>query len=309
MRNGCAAGMLRGSTIRRAAAGAAAVAALAAIAAAAAPGSGGGPVLRMLPSAQLTPASAPANARATTTAASASTPCWASSNWSGYAVSQTSPSGLPCVPASGKTYTAVSGTWTVPTVTGSRFQSTYSAAWTGIDGFTNSSLIQAGTEQDFVAGTARYTAWWEILPAAETPITSITVAPGDSITVSIAQVSGTTWKITLTDNGKAGHAAQPPFTTTQTYTGPGTSAEWILEAPQVGNRIATLAHYGSTTFDLGTADGASPSLAGGTSGEMAQGFFFRPSVVSIASAPDTGNPVGDGFAIAYGSVAPPAPTT
>jgi hypothetical protein len=259
----------------------------------------------MLPARQLTRVST----RSVTTAAGASTPCWASSNWSGYAVSQTSPSGLPCVPASGKTYGAVSGTWTVPAVNGGGRQSTYSAAWTGIDGFTNSSLIQAGTEQDVIKGAAHYAAWWEILPAPETVIPSITVQPGDSITVSIAQVAGTTWKITLTDNGQPGHPAQQPFTTNQTYTGPGTSAEWILEAPQVGGRIATLAPYGSTKFDLGSANGVTPGLVAGSSGELTQGSFFRSTVLSIASAPDTGSPAGDGFAVAYGSVAPAAPTT
>jgi hypothetical protein len=284
------------------------VAALAVIAASAASSGGGGPVPRMLPARQLTRVIT----KAVTPTAGASTPCWASSNWSGYALSQTSPPGLPCVPASGKTYTAVSGTWTVPAVTGGGRQSAYSAAWTGIDGFTNSSLIQAGTEQDVIKGVAHYAAWWEILPAAETVIPSITVEPGDSITVSIVQVAGTSWKITLTDNGQPGtpgHVAQPPFWTTQTYTGPGTSAEWILEAPQVGGRIATLAPYGSTNFDLGSADSASPGLVGGTSGELTQSSFFRSTVVSIASAPDTGTPAGDGFATAYGSVAPAAPTT
>jgi hypothetical protein len=209
----------------------------------------------------------------------------------------------------------VRATWTVPAVPSGGRQTSYSAAWTGIDGFTNSNLIQAGTEQDVIRGVPHYAAWWEILPAAETVIPSITVEPGDSITVSIAQVAGTTsgttspWAITLTDNGQAHHAAQLPFTTTQAYSGPGTSAEWILEAPQVGGRIATLAPYGSTTFDLGSANGASPGLAAGSSGEMTQGSFFRSAVVSIASAPDTGAPGGDGFAAAYGSVAPPAPTT
>jgi hypothetical protein len=236
-------------------------------------------------------------------------PCWASGNWSGYALSQTSPSGLPCVPASGNTYTSVTGTWTVPAVTGSRTTSSYSAAWAGIDGFTNSNLIQAGTEQDYTRGTAHYAAWWEILPAPETVIPSITVLPGDSMTVSIAQVSGSQWSITVTDNGQPGHAAQPAFTTTQTYSGAGTSAEWIMEAPQVNGRVATLAHYGSTVFDHGTANAVSPRLAAGTGGELVQGSFFRSQVLSVPSGPDTGAPAGDGFAVAYGSVAPPAPTS
>jgi Peptidase A4 family len=263
------------------------------------------PVVRLLPGHLLGTATSRARG---STAASTSSPCWASSNWSGYAVSETAPAGLSCVPASGTAYTGVAGTWVVPTVTGSR-QSTYSAAWAGIDGFANSDLIQAGTEQDYTGRSAHYSAWWEILPAAETVIPSITVKPGDTITVSIAKVSAGQWSITLTDKGSTVHAAQPPFTTTQSYSGPGTSAEWILEAPTVNGRQATLASYGSTAFDPDAANGAAPGLAAGSGGELVQGSFFRSQVVSIPSGPDTGPAPADGFAIAYGSNAPPAPSS
>ena len=263
-------------------------------------------VLRLMPNHL---AGSATRARGSSPSAPSSSPCWASTNWSGYVVSEATPSGLPCLPGTGVAYSAVSGTWTVPAVTGSRGSSTYSAAWTGIDGFTNSNLIQAGTEQDYYSGKAHYGAWWEILPAAETPITSITVEPGDSITVSIAKVSGTQWSIALTDNGQAGHPAQPTFTTTQTYSGTGASAEWILEAPSVNGRTATLASYGSTVFDKGAVNSTPPGLKAGWGGEMVTASFFRTQVVSMPSAPDTGSPPGDGFAIAYGSQAPGAPTS
>src|SRR5438067_11137972 len=79
---------------------------------------------------------------------------WASSNWSGYALG-------------GNGFTSVSGSWIVQPVMRSN-RATYSSQWVGIDGFNNSNLIQTGTESDFVNGSARYDAWWEILPAAET---------------------------------------------------------------------------------------------------------------------------------------------
>ena len=208
------------------------------------------------------------------------------------------------MPASGQTYTSVSGTWTVPAVQGSGTANTYSAVWTGIDGFTNSSLIQAGTEQDFTGGSAHYYAWWEILPAAETVISSIAVQPGDSISVSIAKQTSGQWLITLTDNATK-QSYSPPL---QSYSGPGTSAEWIVEAPTVGS-ITTLANYGSTIFDNGSTSTGSPGLAAGTGGEMVQGRGPRQQVVSIPSGPDTGTPAGDGFAAAYGSAAPAAPST
>jgi hypothetical protein len=71
---------------------------------------------------------------------------WASSNWSGYAETTTS------------AFTGITGAWTVPAVTGPN--GSYSATWIGIDGFTNSSLIQTGTEQNYLNGSAQYSAWW-----------------------------------------------------------------------------------------------------------------------------------------------------
>jgi predicted secreted protein len=266
-----------------------------------------------------------ATGRSATTAASSS--CWQSTNWSGYVVS--TGGGPGCVPASGVSYTSVSGTWTVPTVTGSAGggggllgglvgtsigNSTDSAIWTGIDGATDSNLIQAGTEQDVTNGVASYYAWWEILPAPETQISSITVQPGDSITVSIAKVSGTSWSITLTDNGSAQHPGTHTFTTTQTYTGSGASAEWIVEAPLVGGQQSTLANYGSTVFDHGAVNGQTVVLASGTGGEMVTqsgilGIGGTTTAISVPSTPDTGSPPGDGFACAYGSNQPAAPTS
>lgn len=291
-RGRCAAMVLRGS-------GAVGLGALALLAGGAPGALSAGPALQMRPIQGLGPAP---KAKRPQPPPPSTAPCWGSSNWSGYALSTTTPTGLSCVPASGQTYTSVSGTWTVPTVQGSGTTNTYSAVWTGIDGFTNSNLIQAGTAQDFTGGSPHYYAWWEILPAAETVIPSITVQPGDSITVSIAkqQPSGP-WTITVTDGAQT-------FTTTQSYSGPGTSAEWIVEAPAIGS-ITTLANYGSTIFDLGTANTGSPALAAGSGGEMVQGHGHSQQVVSIPSGPDTGQPIGDGFAVAYGSTAPAAPST
>jgi hypothetical protein len=208
---------------------------------------------------------------------------WSASNWSGYAKSGT--------------YTSATAQWVVPSVSRTTGAS-YSSAWLGIDGFTNSDLIQTGTESDWRSGAAHYNAWWEILPAAETPITSFTVHPGDKMSASIAKGSGSSWTITikdLTDNGS--------FTTTKTYSGPGASVEWIEEAPEVNGRIATLAHYSSPdTFDPGTANGGNPQLAASNGGVMIQ----NGKQVSTPSVPDSDT---DGFNMAYGATAPAPPSS
>jgi hypothetical protein len=208
---------------------------------------------------------------------------WSSSNWSGYAKTGS--------------YSSATAQWVVPSVSATR-GSSYSSAWVGIDGFNNSSLIQTGTESDYYNGSAHYGAWWEILPAAETPISSLTIHPGDVMTATITKGSGSTWSITINDTstGKS-------FTTSQSYSGPGTSVEWVEEAPTVGGRVATLAHYSSPdTFDPGTANGGNPGLTGADSGVMVQ----KRAQVSTPSAPDSDT---DGFNMAYGSTAPAPPAT
>jgi hypothetical protein len=161
---------------------------------------------------------------------------WAALNWSGYAETGH--------------FTGVTSTWTVPSVSPSTLP-TYSSAWIGVDGFSNNNLIQTGTEEDYYNGAPHYNAWWEILPAFETAISN-PVTPGDRMSASIYETSTqvstggrgfhhgsqTLWVITISD------LTHPwTFKTTQGYSGPGTSAEWIMEAPEVGGKIATLAHY------------------------------------------------------------------
>src|SRR5689334_11284503 len=75
-------------------------------------------------------------------------------NWSGYAVT-------------GSGITNVHGEWTVPTVNAT--YPGFSSTWVGIGGYSSSDLIQAGTEHDSTGGTDYY-AWYEILPASESPI-------------------------------------------------------------------------------------------------------------------------------------------
>lgn len=206
---------------------------------------------------------------------------WAASNWSGYAIS-------------GGTYNDITGTWTVPTVQASPGNS-YSSSWIGIDGFNNSNLIQTGTEQDYVNGHAQYDAWWEILPAAETVIPSMAVYPGDHMSAHIHNNGNGTWTITLQDLTQ-----NETFSTTQSYSGPGSSAEWIQEAPEVNGSISTLANYGQTTFDPGTVNGGNPGLTSSAGGYMIQ----NGAVVSYPSNPDSDT---DGFNAAYGSNQPTPP--
>lgn len=197
---------------------------------------------------------------------------WSSKNWSGYTV--TGRRGA---------YNRVSGEWIVPTVRATQ-SPTFSSAWIGIDGFKNSSLIQVGTGHEFVNGNAQYYAWWEILPAVETVIPH-SVNPGDRIKATITKVGYSKWSITMRNLTR-----NWTFRTLQRYTGPQTSAEWIMEAPEVDGIIAKLACVSPTVFSNCRVNGRSPKLMLPMGGIMVQNHI----TVAIPTPP---NKRGDAFSV------------
>lgn len=207
-------------------------------------------------------------------------PGWLSNNWSGYAIKSTKRN----------TFHSIAGFWIVPRVRASK-KNTYSSTWIGIDGFNNDALIQTGTEQDFINGKPVYYPWWEILPAPETKINR-PVSPFDLMYANITKLSKTKWLILLVNITKGW-----VFKSIKTYTGPATSAEWIMEAPTVNGKTATLANYGITLFDLCRVNNRNPLLKAIHRGVMIQ----NDHVVSTPSLP---NKRRDGFTVKYGSTTP-----
>lgn len=165
-----------------------------------------------------------------------------SHNWSGYV-------------DTGPQFTAASAQWVVPSVQPSQ-SALYSATWVGVDGATNSDLIQTGTAQETTGGSTSYYAWYEILPSNSVPVFAVT--PGDHIAASVQQNSpgSTAWTITITDVT----SGQTKSELAQ-YSGPGASAEWIEEAPTVNGEQSTLANFGTAQFtNIGEAFANSSSV-------------------------------------------------
>jgi hypothetical protein len=169
-----------------------------------------------------------------------------SSNWSGYA-------------DTGSGFSAVSGSWTVPTVSCTE-GSSYSAHWIGIDGATSSTVEQDGTEADCVAGSGSYDAWYEMYGDSavnsgnevELSPSSYPVFPGDAISASVSVV-GATWTLAISDSGSASQLHSWSFSTNIVFSGAAqSSAEWIVERPDICNALscslATLANFGTVTF-------------------------------------------------------------
>jgi hypothetical protein len=148
-------------------------------------------------------------------------------NWSGYV-------------DTGPLFSAASAQWVVPAVQPSPSQ-LLSSTWVGIDGADNSSLIQAGTTQASSPGDTNYFAWYEILPSAAMEVYS--VSPGDQMEASVQKDSPGEWTISITDE-----TSGQSFSNQFSYSGPQSSAEWIEEAPTVGNEVAALADFGAVPF-------------------------------------------------------------
>jgi hypothetical protein len=212
---------------------------------------------------------------------------------------------------------------------------TYSALWVGIDGFGNSTVEQLGTEQDTINGVPSYSAWWEMYPNGSSNITlpsgkPFQVAPGDKITASVTyqpatQRTSADFVLAISDTTES-----ETFSTTQSmargYAAERSSAEWIVEAPSMGNRILPLANFNTTSFSAASA------MLGSTSGPIDNGWAGTSlnsiNIISnsgaviettgkTTAAPNgaltdtTAAPYTSSFAVTYDAPAPapaPAPT-
>ncbi|KAF2966380.1 hypothetical protein GQX73_g7179 [Xylaria multiplex] len=164
----------------------------------------------------------------------------ASSNWAGAAIVT---SGV----------TEVSGTFTVPKPSipsgGSSNTEYCGAAWVGIDGYSNSALIQTGVLWCVQGSSYEYEAWYEYLPAALIAYSGFSVTAGNSVTVTVTKTSSTGGTTTISANGKS---------TSHTFSGQstrlqGTSAEWIVEDFTSGSSLVPFANFGTVTFTGSTA--------------------------------------------------------
>src|SRR5688500_3817045 len=166
-----------------------------------------------------------------------------STNWSGYA-------------ADGGTFTSVTGTWNVPSVSTATVGA--DATWVGIGGLDTEDLIQAGTMANVTGdGSVTYQAWIEMLPDSARMI-PLSVTAGDSITVTITERSPDRWLIALKNNTTGG-----TYSRTVDYQSTRSSAEWVREAPSTSRGIVPLSFFGAVRFTDGTAvrDGRTLSIA------------------------------------------------
>jgi hypothetical protein len=221
-----------------------------------------------------------------------------SGNWSGYA-------------SVGDTFSAVTGSWVVPGVTGKAGSAAYAATWVGIDGYSDDTVEQTGTMQEWTGTEQVNYPWFEMYPNPLYEIEGAPVNVGDVISATVSYVEPTT--VTVGSGRRKTTETEYVFTLTMSdYTADGvlnwtvtvgpstgeasyttvpsaarTSVEWIMEAP-TSNDILPLADFGADLFTGCAAAG----LKG--SGKIDSSFWTAEPI--IMEDPEDGESTPSGLA-------------
>jgi len=160
-------------------------------------------------------------------------------NWSGYAVT------------SKKQFTYVHTTFVQPAITCTGVADQWTSNWSGLDGYNSDTVEQDGTFAHCGGSdnmTPKYEAWYEMYPANSVSV--FAVHPGDIIDSSVSYANGE-FTLTISDlsTGKTGGVSDVTCSDCER-----TSAEWIVERPELCNNKGTkcflteLADFGTTTM-------------------------------------------------------------
>ena len=157
-----------------------------------------------------------------------------SANWAGYIADKGQ-------------YTSISASWTVPRVAVNQNQEMAAdAVWVGVGGFNqHKDLIQVGTQTIVQNGLPQYRFWYELLPAGAVTL-PYTLQPGDSVTVTLNEVSNDLWQILFINN-----TTHQTFNKYVQYSSSHSSAEWIVEMPAnySDRQMITLDDFGTVQFE------------------------------------------------------------
>jgi hypothetical protein len=188
--------------------------------------------------------------------------------------------------------TDVRGTWQVPAVASSGALNTSSAIWVGIDGNTDRTVEQIGTEQDWYEGEPVYYAWYEMYPKAGYFIQSFPVQPGDVISAEVQLIAKNMFLLSISNLTENVGFSIPEKRSAQC-----SSAEWIVEAPYF-HRILSLADFGSVTFTncQATIEGVEGAINEDT-WQNERITMEAPKTSATLAQPSALTPDGSGFTV------------
>jgi hypothetical protein len=183
--------------------------------------------------------------------------------------------------------------------------------WVGIDGLGTQYLVQAGIMASMLPCNGVYIysgnynpdqsyicPWTFFIENGQTdpgPVPQVTVHAGNTVTVTITQLTGSTWSLAMTDSTDG-----QTWSTNQSYNGPQASAEWIVEAPYSSgtSQYVTLAPFSpAATFKGIGASGGNPSTLWQFDLVQGNAQVSTPSTVSPSSS--FAAFAAGGFSVAY----------
>jgi hypothetical protein len=253
------------------------------------------------------PAAAATGTRVVSAARAAGSSPEVSSNWSGYAVTAPDVEGGTGT-ATEESFSDVVGTWVQPKATCKAGNTTASAFWVGLGGFSDDApaLEQVGTEADCTAaGKPSYGAWFEIVPAGSVDV-KLKIRPGDTVSAAVL-VNGPQVTFSLRDVTRHTRFSRK-------ITPPGaldlSSAEWIAEAPSECTasgrcQVLSLTNFGTVSFTKAstTADAhdgtiSDPAWAPNPL-ELVSGDGPFPGMPGSGAVPAELSPDGTSFSVSW----------
>jgi len=128
------------------------------------------------------------------------------------------------------TFTSVTGTFTVPTPTGSGS----SAIWVGLDGVGCQVILQTGVDATIEDGKVSYSSWYEWYPDPSYVFTNISFAPNDTVKLTATAHTNTTGTVTIENLTQNQVVSSPVDSTTALCQ---QNAEWIVEDYAAGGLV------------------------------------------------------------------------
>lgn len=192
-----------------------------------------------------------------------------SANWSGYVL-----------PVSDNSVTAVSASWTVPTLNCSVTPNGTTAMWVGLNGTGADPLIQTGVASSCENSVQSIQAWWEVVPAANYSevFSQLDVSAGDQMSAAVFLNTDGQWETQLEDlttglegttifggNWYVSNIATGAIVavdgTAAPYLYAGvTTADFVVEAPTSNSSIDALGDFGTVSFTGLEVNGSAPTL-------------------------------------------------
>jgi hypothetical protein len=148
----------------------------------------------------------------------------------------------------GHVFSEIAGNWVVPNAYAATSGPFLNSYWIGLDGYIAPGAhhaLQVGVDCSLSGGSSSFYLWSQWAPSPKVEITNPAVSAGDFVAVRISAKPGATTATVYFINVSSGAATSYVISAPPSRQLLGTSAEWIVEAPDGAGQLAD---YGQVFF-------------------------------------------------------------